>query len=79
MIILNKLLNSSILPIDTTLTNTNNPGKSGPESKGNDKVLHISQSFRTGVLSFSIVPRLLVGWGVFPFCRGVIGVFFSPS
>ena len=39
-------LNISIWLINRTLTDTNTPSKSGPESNGNDKVLHISHSSR---------------------------------
>ena len=36
--------NSSIWPIDRTLTGATKPGYSGPESNGNEGVLHIPQS-----------------------------------
>ena len=36
--------NSSIWPIDRTLSGANTPGKSGPESDGNEGVLYITQS-----------------------------------
>ena len=45
-----KLLNSSIWPIDTTVT-----GQSGAESNGNEVVLHITQSSKTGAISSVVV------------------------
>ena len=41
-------MNSSIWPVDGTLTGDNNLDQSGPESNCNEKVLHISQSSKTG-------------------------------
>ena len=43
-----KGLNSSIWPIDGTLTGTVNPGQSGPENNGNERILHIPQRSKTG-------------------------------
>ena len=40
--------NSSILPIDKTLSSATTSGQSGPGSNGNEEVLHIPQSSRTG-------------------------------
>ena len=37
-------MNSSIWPIDGSLTGT--PGQSGPESNGNEQVLYIAQALR---------------------------------
>ena len=37
--------NSSICPIDRTLSSATNPGQSGPGSDGNEGVLHVPQSF----------------------------------
>ena len=36
--------NSSIWPIDRSLSDANTPGQSGPGSDGNEGVLHILQS-----------------------------------
>ena len=36
--------NSSIWPIDRTLSGATNPGQSGHESNGNEEVLHIPRS-----------------------------------
>ena len=38
--------NSSIWPIDKTLSDATTPGQSGPESDGNEVVVCITQSFR---------------------------------
>ena len=38
------MLNSSIWPIDKTISSTTNPGWSGPGSDGNEGVLLIPQS-----------------------------------
>ena len=43
-----KWFNSSILSIDGTLTGTTSLGESGHASNGNEEVLHIPQSSRTG-------------------------------
>ena len=36
-----------LTPIDATKTGTTRPGHSGPESNGNEVVLHIPQSSKT--------------------------------
>ena len=41
-----KRLNSSIWPIDETITGYANPGQSGPESNGNEELLHIPHTPR---------------------------------
>ena len=38
------MLNSSIWPIDRTLSGTTTPGQSGPKSDDNEEVLRIPQS-----------------------------------
>ena len=43
--------NSFIWPTNGTLTSTTTQGQSGPESNGNESVLHISQTSRTGASS----------------------------
>ena len=54
-----KLLNSSIWPIDGTLTGTNTPSLSVPGNNGNEEVLHILQSSRNEDLpSDSLVSYL---------------------
>ena len=50
----------------TRLTCTNNPDQSGSKSNVNEGVLHIPQSFWM--------------WeGSLYFCRGAVGIFYSPS
>ena len=49
MIIFSKWLDSSIWPIDGTLTVTTNQDQSGPGSNSNKEVLPIPQSSRTEV------------------------------
>ena len=43
-----KFLNISVLPINGTLISTTTLGESEPQSNGNERVLHIPQSSRTG-------------------------------
>ena len=43
-----KWLNSSVWPLDMTLTSSTTLSPSGPGSNDNKGILHISQSFRTG-------------------------------
>ena len=43
------MLNSSIWPIDRTLSSASTPSQSGPGSDGNEGVLRISQSSKTEV------------------------------
>ena len=55
--------NSSIWPIDKTLSGATTQGQNGPGSNDNEKVLHIPQSSRTGAsLSdcFVLHPRHLL-------------------
>ena len=42
------MLNSSIWPIDKTLSGVTTPGESGPGSYGNEGVLHIPENSKTG-------------------------------
>ena len=44
--------NSTIWPIDRTLSGATYPGQSGPENNGNERVLHIAQISKTGWLGF---------------------------
>ena len=79
VIILCKWLNSSIWPIDWTLTGTTILGQSRPGSNGNIRVLHILQSSRTGASpSVRVIPRHLLEV-VLPLCKSVVGIFYSPS
>ena len=42
--------NSSIWPIDRTLSDATSPSQSGPGSNGNEEVLHIPQISKAGAL-----------------------------
>ena len=53
--ILSKWLNSSIWPIDETVTGTITLGHSGPGRNGNEKVVHIPQSSWTEASSCDAV------------------------
>ena len=44
-------LNSSIFPVDGILVGTTTPVQSGTRSNGNERVIHVPKSFRTGALS----------------------------
>ena len=61
----------------------NSLDQSGPGSNGNERVLHIPQSFRTGALpSDGLVQNpeyLLWEKWVLPLCRDTVGVFYSSS
>ena len=73
--------NTSIWPIDRTLSSATTQDQSGPESNGNEGVLHIPQNFTDKSLAirwFNFISRALVG-GVLPLCRDAVGVFYSPS
>ena len=61
--------NSSIWPIDRTLSGATTPGQSGPGSNGNEGVLHIPKiSSITGASSsdglMSYLGHSLEGWGL---------------
>ena len=60
--------NSSIWPIDRTLSDATPPGKSEPGSDDNEGIPNIFQSSRTEEASpwFNVIPRALVGGGVYP-------------
>ena len=49
------MIKISIWPIDDTLTGTTTPGQSGHGSRGNEQVLHVSQSSRTGASPSNVV------------------------
>ena len=61
--------NSSIWPIDRTLSDATTQGQSGPRSNGNEGVLHISQGSRTGASpsgSLMSYPGHSLGGGLTP-------------
>ena len=59
-----KWLNSSIWPIDWTLTGATPLVKSGPGSNGNEGVPRILQNWSFTVRLFSVLSRTLVGVGL---------------
>ena len=76
-----QLSNSSIWPIDKTISGATSPVQSGPGSNGYEGVLHISQSFRTEASPsdcFVSYPGHSRGGGILPLCRDAVGVFYSP-
>ena len=69
--------NTSIWPIDRTLSGYSTPGQSGPGSNRNEGVTHIPQSSITGALP-SDCWTLASGW-VFALSRNAVGVFYSSN
>ena len=68
-IITSKRLNSSIWPIDGTLTGTSSPNQSGPESNSHEGVLHILQILRVEphhLMRISVILRTTNG---FKYCN----------
>ena len=77
-----KWFNSSIWPIDGTLTGSTSLGQNEPGSNGNERIFHIILSSRTGASPLdclvSYPGHSLAGWGILLLCRDAIGVFYSP-
>ena len=76
-----KWSNSSIWPIDMTLSDATSLGKSEPGSEANKKILRIPQNssiVRASPLD-CLVPYPGLSLGVFTRCRDAVGVFYSPS
>ena len=76
-----EMSNSSVWPIDRTLSSATTPGQSVPESNGNEGILCIPQSSTDRSLAtwwLNIISWTLIE-GVLPFCSDVFGVFYSPS
>ena len=48
-------MSSSIGPIDRTLTGTTTPGPSGTMSNGNESVIHIPETPKTGASPYDAV------------------------
>ena len=75
--------NSSIWPIDRTLSSAITPGQSGPGSGGNEGVLHLLQSSCiTGALPSDCLvsyPGHSFGGGGLPLCREADLAFYNPS
>ena len=75
------MLNSSIGPIDKTLSGTTTPSQRGPGSDGNEGVFHIPQSSSiTGTSPSDCLESYpgLIG-EVLPLCRDAAVVFNRPS
>ena len=76
--------NSSIWPIDRTLSGATTSSQSGPGSNSNEGVIHISQSSKTGASpSNSLVSYTGHSFGgrglCYPLCRDAVSVFCSPN
>ena len=73
------MLNSSIWPIDRTLSGATTPGQSGSSSDGSEEVLYFPQISKAGVIPsecFVSYPGDSLGERVLPLCKGAIGVFY---
>ena len=77
---------SSILKIkhffltDDTLTSTTTLDQNGAGNNGNEGVLHILQSFRTGASDgFMLYPEYLLGMSLLAHCRDAVSIFYSLS
>ena len=74
--------NYSIWLIDRTLSGAATSDQSGPGRDGNENVLHIPQSSRTGTsLSDAFESYQNTCWRGMRqlFCRDAVGVFYSPN
>ena len=72
----------SIWPIDRTISGATTPGQSRPESNGNERVLHIPQISKAGVMPSDDLmpyPGHTLREGSYHFCRDAVGVLYSPS
>ena len=74
-----KWLNSSIWPIDRTLTGTTTLGQSGPGSDSNEGILQIPQSSGTGNSPSDCLGLDTDRGGVLPRCSDAVGLFYFPS
>ena len=73
---------SYLIPIDGTLTGTSTPDQNELKSNGNEGVLHIPPSSRTGVSPADVLVLYLghsLTEGGLPLGRNAIGVFYSLS
>ena len=71
--------NSSIWPIDKTLSGATTPGQSGPGTNGNEGVPFNHQSSKTGVTSSDyLVSYPGHSGGGLLLCRDAVSVFYSP-
>ena len=69
-------MNSSIWPIDMTLTDTTIIGQSEPGINGSEELLNIFQSSRVGISSSDVYPGHLLGRGSYSLCRNAVGEFY---
>ena len=69
--------NSSIWPIDRTLSGATTLDQCWPGSNGNERVLHIPGVSLSDCLV--LYPGHLLGGVVLPFCRDAVGIFYSSS
>ena len=77
-----KLSNSSIWPIDETLTSTATLGQSGPGSYGNEGVLLIPQNTSTRTSSSDYLvpyPAHSLGGGSYPSAELQLAYSMSPA
>ena len=69
--------------IDGILTGTTTSGQNGPKNNGNEGVLYIHQSFRTGVSPseglVSYPGHSSWEGDILPLCRDAVGIFYSPD
>ena len=74
--------NSSVWPIDRTLSGATTQGQSGPGSNGNESVLRISESSSISGASLSDCLMSYPGHslvGGLRLCRDAVGVFYNLS
>ena len=70
--------NSSIWPIDRTLSGTTTPGQSRLGSNGNEELLHARQSFRMGASPSDVLWHIQdISCGVLTPPQTVVGVYYS--
>ena len=76
------MLNSSIWPLDRTLSGATTPSQNESASESNEEVLYIPQSSSITRVSPSVCLMSYQDtlWrGVLPFCSDVVNIFYSPS
>ena len=74
--------NSSIWPIDRTLSGATTPGQNAPKSdcnEGYSAFLKAPALLKPHHQIFCVISRTLVGSRVLPLCRDTVGVFYTPS
>ena len=68
--------NSSIWPIDGTLSSATTQSQSKPGSNDNEEVFHITQS--SSITGASPSDCLVLYSKILPLCFDAVGVFYSP-